>query len=88
MKSITIYGRKDCAFCDKAKQALDSLGLSYSYLDIESNPSVKEQMQRRVGSLPVKTVPQIFIGDFHLGGFDRLKQVIDAQIFQQMIGGH
>jgi glutaredoxin 3 len=52
-----------------AKRLLDKKGVSYSEINVDGNPQLREDMMRKTNR---RTVPQIYIDDFHVGGFDEL----------------
>ena len=70
MKKITIYTRDLCPYCSRAKQLLKSLRISFEEIDITRNAALMEEMIIRAGGR--RTLPQIFVGDLHIGGFDDL----------------
>ncbi len=70
MKPVEIYTSPMCGFCHAAKRLLKDKGVNFSEINVWSNPSRKPEMiQRANGS---RTVPQIFVGDVHVGGCDDL----------------
>jgi glutaredoxin 3 len=69
MPKILIYTTKQCPYCVMAKRLLDQKGASYSEINVDSEPHLREEMMRKTNR---RTVPQIYIGDFHVGGFDEL----------------
>ncbi|MBY4678910.1 glutaredoxin 3 [Marinobacterium arenosum] len=69
MKDILIYSSAWCPFCVRAKMLLDSKNLSYTELDVDQQPELRREMMERAQR---HTVPQIFIGDHHVGGCDDL----------------
>lgn len=70
MKQVEIYTSLLCGFCHAAKRLLTSKGVNFSEVDVLVQPERKaEMMQRANGG---RTVPQIFIGDEHVGGCDEL----------------
>ncbi len=69
MAEVTIYSTKVCPYCIKAKQLLSAKGAAFKDIDISQDPALVEEAQSRSGR---KTVPQIFIGDRHVGGCDDL----------------
>lgn len=69
MKKITIYTTSVCPYCVRAKALLDSKGLKYEEINVE-DAKAREKMLERSGGM--RTVPQIFIGDVHVGGSDDL----------------
>lgn len=69
MKKIVIYTTAVCPYCDNAKKLLDQKGLSYEEIYIDRDLALKEEMMTRSGR---RTVPQIFVGETHVGGCDDL----------------
>jgi len=69
MPKILIYTANLCPYCTMAKRLLDKKGANYSEVNIDSKPGLREKMMQDTRR---RTVPQIFIGDFHVGGFDDL----------------
>ncbi len=70
MKNVEIYTSPLCGFCHAAKRLLNEKGVSFAEVDVLAQPERKaEMMQRANGG---RTVPQIFIGDTHVGGCDDL----------------
>ena len=69
---ITIYSGNRCAYCNAAKRLLDSKGALYTEINIDDVPGMRTQMIERTQR---QTVPQIFIGDLHVGGFDDLSEL-------------
>jgi len=67
--TVTIYSGNRCAYCNAAKRLLDSKGVKYTEINIDDNPVLREEMMTRTKR---KTVPQIFVGNLHVGGFDDL----------------
>ena len=67
---IIIYTGPTCYFCVRAKDLLKKKGLEFEELFLGDNPDLMEEMIARSGGK--RTVPQIFIGDTHIGGFDEL----------------
>ena len=67
MPDITVYCTAYCPYCLRAKSMLDNKGVSYSVIDIDQQPEKRFEMQKRSRRT---SVPQIFIDDFHVGGFD------------------
>ncbi|MDO6513703.1 MULTISPECIES: GrxA family glutaredoxin [Neptuniibacter] len=72
MKRITIFGREGCGFCVRAKELCEIKGLDYRYIDIHKENISKEDLEKTVGK-PVETVPQVFCGQEHIGGFTELE---------------
>lgn len=70
MPSIEIYTSPLCGFCHAAKRLLSKKGAGFSEIDVWAEPERKPEMVRRANG--GRTVPQIFIGDTHVGGCDEL----------------
>ena len=67
---IDIYTKFGCGYCARAKALLDAKGAPYNEHDVTFGGSDKDEMLRRAPN--ARTVPQIFIGDTHVGGSDDL----------------
>ncbi len=67
---IVIYIKSYCPYCVKAKRLLEGKALDYTEIDVENNATLLQEMLSK--SLGRKTVPQIFLGDKHIGGCDDL----------------
>lgn len=70
MPDITIYTTAFCPYCFMAKRLLAKKGAEYKEVDVGADPQVRQEMMERAGGS--HTVPQIFIGDTHVGGSDEL----------------
>ncbi len=70
MKNVIIYSSENCPYCVKAKQLLESKKVEYKELRVDKNPELVAEVVKKSGGR--KTVPQIFIGDHHVGGCDEL----------------
>ncbi len=70
MATVEIYTKPTCGFCHMAKRLLNAKGISYAEVNISSQPERRAEMIQRAGGS--STVPQIFVGDTHLGGCDDL----------------
>ena len=70
MPPITIYSKSWCPYCAAAKRLLDEKGAAYTEIDIEEEPEKRAEMVQKAGGRT--TVPQIFIGEHHVGGCDDL----------------
>jgi len=69
MAPVVLYTTRFCPYCHAAKQLLQAKGVAYEDIDA-SSPAVRREMMERAGGR--HTVPQIFIGDTHVGGCDEL----------------
>ena len=68
-KHVVIYESGLCGFCHAAKRLLDGKGVEYETIRVDKDAAQKQIMMERSGR---RTVPQIFLGDHHVGGFDDL----------------
>ncbi len=69
MKPITVYTANLCPYCTMAKRLLDKKGATYTEINVDSQPGLRQEMMEKTRR---RTVPQIYIGDLHVGGFDDL----------------
>ena len=69
MPTVTVYSTKSCPFCNMARRLLESKGVKYQLIDVGNNRAMWAKMEAKTGR---NTVPQVFIGDHHVGGFDDL----------------
>jgi glutaredoxin 3 len=69
MSKIQLYTTDWCPYCNAAKALLDEKGVPYEEIDVTDPILRMEMMQRAHGR---RTVPQIFAGDVHVGGYDEL----------------
>ena len=72
---VSIYTKDNCIWCDRAKILLDSKKISYNEIDL-SDDSERLKFYVKIGD-NVKTVPQVFIDDIRIGGFQDLKVFLD-----------
>lgn len=70
-----MYSRATCSFCMAARNLLKSHGVEWREISLDAEPERREEMMTRSGR---NTVPQIFVGDLHVGGFDDL-QALDEE---------
>jgi glutaredoxin 3 len=70
MKHVTIYTTNLCPYCNAAKALLRKKGQEFHEIDVSHNPEERARMTRRTGGR--RSVPQIFIGETHVGGCDDL----------------
>tara|TARA_B100000686_G_scaffold309064_1_gene350669 strand:+ start:9 stop:266 length:258 start_codon:yes stop_codon:yes gene_type:complete len=76
MKKIVIYTGIRCAHCDWAKALLSEKKVDFTEHNISNNPTKREEMLKK--SNGARTVPQIFVGDYHVGG-NRELQALERQ---------
>ncbi|MFP5463526.1 MAG: glutaredoxin 3 [Gammaproteobacteria bacterium] len=66
---VTIYTGALCGYCAMAKRLLDGKGVAYQEIPVGMDVARRAEMEQRSGR---RTVPQIFIGAQHIGGYDDL----------------
>ena len=69
MSAVRIYGNSTCAYCGAARMLLAGKGVAYEDINVASDPGKRGEMEQLSGR---RSVPQIFVGDRHVGGFDDL----------------
>ncbi len=69
MSNVVIYTTRTCPYCFRAKQLLNSKGVSYQEIAVDGKPALRQEMSVKSRR---DTVPQIWIGDTHVGGCDDL----------------
>ena len=76
MPPVTVYSSFFCPYCAMAKALLTKKGVDFEEIDVMAAPSKKTEMIARAGGRT--SVPQIFIGNIHVGGNDDL-QALEAE---------
>ncbi|MBQ0758373.1 MAG: glutaredoxin 3 [Zhongshania sp.] len=69
MAKVTIYTTRFCPYCVRAKQLLSSKGVSFEEIQVDGRNDLRSDLLARTGQ---RTVPQIWVGDTHVGGCDEL----------------
>jgi glutaredoxin 3 len=69
MKSVRMYTTRVCPFCIMAKRLLQTKGVPVEEVRVDEDSTQRERMMQLSGR---RTVPQIFVGETHVGGFDEL----------------
>jgi glutaredoxin 3 len=69
MQKVTIYTTGLCPYCHMAKKLLKNKGVSFDEIDVTFDPGKRADMAKRAGR---RSVPQIWIGETHVGGCDEL----------------
>ena len=81
--AVVMYTTSWCPYCERARKLLNAKNVSFSEIDIESAPEKRAEMRTRSGRT---SVPQIFIGDHHVGGSDDLHALEDAGKLDSLLG--
>jgi len=71
-KEIIMYESRICGYCMAAKRLLKKKGWEYEAKIVDGNPTLRQEMQSITGRT---SVPQIFFGDTHVGGFDDMAEL-------------
>ena len=80
---VTIYATGWCPYCERARRLLGAKQVAFDEIDVDAAPEKRAEMQNRSGR---RTVPQIFIGDQHVGGCDDLHALEDAGKLDALLG--
>ena len=81
--AIVMYTTNWCPYCERARRLLRSKGAHFEEIDVESAAEKRAEMISRSGR---RTVPQIFIGDHHVGGSDDLADLEAAGKLDNLLG--
>jgi glutaredoxin 3 len=85
MPAITIYTKSTCGYCDAAKQLLRSKSAAFDEISVDGDAQGQRQMAMRANGR--FTVPQIFIGEKHIGGCDDLYALDKAGQLDALLAG-
>lgn len=66
---VKMYSTRFCPYCIRARMLLDSKNVAYTDIAVDANPGLRREMMETSGR---HTVPQIWIGELHVGGYDDL----------------
>jgi glutaredoxin 3 len=83
MRRIKIYTTPICPYCVRAKALLKKKGANFEEIDVLMDRGAREEMERKSGR---RTVPQIFIGDLHVGGSDDLHDLDREGVLDPLLG--
>lgn len=83
MPTLEVYSKDWCPYCAKAKALLKSKGLTYQEIDVTSDETLQQRMIARAGR---RTVPQIFLDDVSIGGYDDLANLNATGELDQRLG--
>ena len=73
MKKVIVYMGPRCAFCDAAKRLLNRNNIPYKEINIAIEEGMRDEMLKK--SNGKKTIPQIFFDDYHVGGYEELREL-------------
>jgi glutaredoxin 3 len=72
MTEVTVYTTSTCPYCRSAKALLNSKNITFNEINVERDMKLRTEMMKKSGR---RTVPQIFIGEHHVGGFDDMAKL-------------
>ena len=83
-RQVVMYSTSWCGFCERARGLLRRKGVAFDEIKLDETPAERETMMRRSGGR--RTVPQIFIDDRHVGGYDELAALERAGELDALLG--
>ena len=83
MATVKIYSADWCPFCIRAKKLLDEKNIPYEDFNVDETPGMREELVKKTN---YKKVPQIFINDEFIGGFDELAALNEKGELDSLIG--
>ena len=84
MPDVIVYSSRWCPYCHRAKALLEQKGATFTEILVDGDRELRREMEERSGGY---TVPQIFVGDTHVGGCDELYALERAQRLDALLGG-
>ncbi len=81
---VLMYVASWCPYCHRARRLLEDKGVSFTEIDVDAVPQARAEMVERSGGRG--TVPQIFVGDVHVGGSDDLHALEAAGRLDELLG--
>jgi glutaredoxin 3 len=85
MSQVVLYGTRFCPFCTAARRLLTAKGINYQDIPLDNDPSLRAEVMERSAR---NTVPQIWVGEVHIGGYTDLRQLeVDGRLQQLVSSG-
>lgn len=84
MSEVVIYSTGMCPYCVRARQLLERKGVRYTEYRVDEQSRLRHEMESKSKR---RSVPQIFIGDLHVGGFDELAQLDRSGKLEALLQG-
>jgi glutaredoxin 3 len=81
---VTVYVTDWCPYCRRARSLLAEKGVTFNEINVDDDPKFREEMIARSGR---RTVPQIFIGEKHVGGCDDIFALEESGALDRLIQG-
>ena len=85
MPSITVYTRKYCGFCTAAINLLNETPYEFDVIAADDDPALRTELEQRSGQ---STLPQIFVGEHSVGGYQELALAIAEGEFDDLLLNH
>ncbi len=82
MSHVVLYGTRFCPFCTAARRLLTNKGIDYQDISVDNNPELRGKLITKSGR---NTVPQVWFGTQHIGGFDELRDLERQGTFDAML---
>ena len=82
--AVVMYTTQWCGYCRRARLRFSGKGVPFTDIDVEAVPGAREEMHARSGRT---SVPQVFIGGQHIGGFDDTKALDDQGKLDPLLAG-
>lgn len=83
---VVMYSTNFCGYCNRARSLLQGKGVAVTEIKVDEDNAQRETMLQRSGGR--RTVPQIFIGDRHVGGYDELAALERAGELDKLLSAH
>lgn len=81
---VIVYSTSICPYCVRAKQLLSQKGIAFDDINLDKHPELRMEVMQRSGR---RTVPQIWVGETHVGGFDELWALDRAGKLDSLVAG-
>lgn len=81
---VVLYGTRMCPYCVAARRLLESLEIDYENIPVDGDRQLRQHMETISGR---HTVPQIWIGDTHVGGYTELQQLASTGQLETLLQG-
>ena len=79
---VVMYSTRFCPYCVRARSLLDSKDVAYEDIGVDAKPELRREMMHKSGR---RTVPQIWIGERHVGGYDDLARLEQAGKLDELL---
>lgn len=81
--AVKLYSKDSCSFCMRAKMLLEQQGVAFEYIDLTGDIEAQQELATRTGRM---TMPQIFVGDELIGGFEDLVLALRNPRIREALG--